>query len=159
MRTIVDLYPQYRDRTYGDKILVSIYYLRVMIERHLEKRLEPFGISAAQFRALSVICEAGEAGMPVYNLQQFVTEPGNGDVSRMIKRLENAGWVKRCPNKEDRRSVLAVATPEGCDLIERLTSKRETLEIDMPELDDEKGKALYDNLQIMVDCFAKKRWR
>lgn len=157
MRTIVDLYPQYRDRTYGDKILVTIYYLRVMMERHLEKRLEPFGISAAQFRALSVICEAGQAGMPVYNLQQFVTEPGNGDVSRMIKRLEKSGWVKRCPNKEDRRSVLAVVTPLGAELISKLTDKRETLEIDMPELNEEKGKALYDHLQIMVDCFSKMR--
>lgn len=157
MRTIVDLYPQYRDRTYGDKILVTIYYLRVMMERHLEKRLAPFGISAAQFRALSVIFEAGEAGMPVYNLQQFVTEPGNGDVSRMIKRLEKAGWVKRCPNKEDRRSVLAVVTPLGAELISKLTEKRETLEIDMPELNEEKGKALYEHLQIMVDSFSKMR--
>src|SRR5690348_14234938 len=104
MKTIVDLYPQFRDRSYGDKILVTIYYLRVMMERHLEKRLEPFGITASQFRALSVLAEAGEEGIPVYNLQQFVTEPGSGaDVSRMVIRLEKAGWVKRRPHPNDRR--------------------------------------------------------
>src|SRR4051812_22409823 len=102
MKTIVDLYPQYKDSSYGDKILVTIYYLRVMLERHIENRLHPFGISAAQYRALSVIVEAGADGMPVYNLQQFVTEPGNADVSRMILRLEKAGWVKRVPNKKDK---------------------------------------------------------
>lgn len=154
MKTIIDLYPQHKDRSYGDKIFLSIYYLRVMIERQLEQRLEPFGITATQYRALTVILEAGEEGIPVYTLRQFVTEPSQGDVSRMIIRLERNGWVKRQPSKEDKRKVYAFATSKGKRLINELNIERKALELDMPALTEEKAKVLYEYLQIMVDAFA-----
>ncbi|MBL0309278.1 MAG: MarR family transcriptional regulator [Bacteroidetes bacterium] len=155
MRTIVDLYPQYKDQSYGDRILVSIYYLRVMIERHLETRLAPFGITATQFRTLYVIREAKEEGIAVYNLRQFVSEPSSSDVSRLVARMEKAGWVKRGKNKIDKRQVLIFATKSGEELIAQLTSDRKTLELDMPELNEEVGEELYQHLQILVDSFTK----
>jgi DNA-binding MarR family transcriptional regulator len=42
------------------------------------------------------------------------------DITRLLDRLEEAGWIERRRSTEDRRRVEASLLPEGRDLLTRL---------------------------------------
>ena len=89
------------------------------IARAVHRELRERGLTGAQLRIMRVLADAGDSGVKLNEISQqlYVT---SGNVTGLIDRLEEAGHLARVPHPDDRRITLAVLTPAGRDLFERI---------------------------------------
>jgi len=87
--------------------------------RALHRELRDHGLTGAQLGILGVLADAGSSGVKLNEIshQLCVT---SGNVTGLIDRLEEAGHLERVPHPDDRRITLAVLTPAGRDLFEKI---------------------------------------
>jgi DNA-binding MarR family transcriptional regulator len=72
-------------------------------------------VSFPQFFLLGHLCTMGPLGMSrIADLMNHSTPAATG----LVQRLEKLGYVRRTPEKEDRRKVTVTATPKGIRLVE-----------------------------------------
>lgn len=85
----------------------------------LERLFAPFGISATQYNALRILRGAGSAGLCRNELRdRMLTRMP--DVTRLLDRMEDAGWVTRGRVASDRRLVSTRITRKGSRLLDEL---------------------------------------
>lgn len=92
---------------------------KAAISRAVHRELRERGLTGAQLRIMSVLADAGAGGIKLNEISQqlYVT---SGNVTGLIDRLEEAGHLARVPHSEDRRITLAVLTPAGRDLFDKI---------------------------------------
>jgi DNA-binding MarR family transcriptional regulator len=77
------------------------------------------GLSGPQYNVLRILRGAAGDGLPCLEIAgQMITRMP--DITRLVDRLETAGFVERCRTDADRRVVLVKITPAGLELLERL---------------------------------------
>lgn len=84
-----------------------------LVDVYIQRLLKPHGISVSDHRVLSTLRlqPRGERATPQdLNRVARITSAG---MTRTLDRLEDAGYVDRVPNPEDRRSVLIGLTDAG----------------------------------------------
>ncbi len=84
-----------------------------LIDVYMQRLLKPHGISVSDHRVLSTlrIMPRGHPATPQdLNRVARITSAG---MTRTLDRLEDAGYVDRVPNPDDRRSVLVGLTDAG----------------------------------------------
>ncbi|WP_411282296.1 MarR family winged helix-turn-helix transcriptional regulator [Gemmatimonas sp.] len=86
------------------------------VERALAWALEPFGVTTAQFELLLVIERHHNSGAGCSELAKHLAAPGP-DVTRMLDRLDSAGFVARKRDNKDRRVVQTELTEKGGQLL------------------------------------------
>jgi len=81
-------------------------------------------LTHSQYVALWTLCLAADAqvGIPVSAVSDGLLNRAS-DTTRLLDRLEKAGFVERLPNPTDRRGVLVRATPAGRERFEAVTPK------------------------------------
>lgn len=89
---------------------------RVM-RRSFERRSNPYGLSTAQWRLLVILGRDGPSSQR-HLAETLDIEPIS--VSRLIDRMEAAGWVERRPNPADRRARIIVATARAQQIHTRI---------------------------------------
>lgn len=78
-----------------------------LIRRRFEQRAASYGLSSAQWRLLVHVLREG--GVTQARLaERLEIEPIS--VSRLVDRMEQAGWVARQPDPGDRRIKVIIAT-------------------------------------------------
>lgn len=83
----------------------------------LEKVLEPAGITLAQYNVLRILRGSDDDGLCRNDLRdRMLTRMP--DVTRLLDRMEAAGWVRRTRDAEDRRMVNTRITEEGLQLLD-----------------------------------------
>ena len=88
-----------------------------LIRRRFELRGQAFGLSSAQWRLLVHLVREGSASQArIAELLEI--EPIS--VSRLVDRMEQAGWVERRASRGDQRLVEVHLTPAGRALGRRL---------------------------------------
>ncbi len=77
------------------------------------------GLTNPQYNVLRILRGAGEPGLPCQEVaaRMVTREP---DVTRLIDRLEQAGWVQRARSSTDRRVVRVAITEPGRELVASL---------------------------------------
>jgi DNA-binding MarR family transcriptional regulator len=93
------------------KLLWSIVHAGNRIQDRLEGAVAETGLSLAKLNALRHLVEAKEP-MALGQLAEKIACV-KSNVTQLVDRLENDGLVKRVPDPDDRRSVLAAVTEEG----------------------------------------------
>lgn len=94
------------------------------LQRSVEKALSVHGISLGQFDILATLRRQGPEGrMTPKQLMRSVMLSSGGMTSR-LDRLEEAGWIRRYADPEDRRGVLIALTAKGRRLIDAATQTR-----------------------------------
>jgi DNA-binding MarR family transcriptional regulator len=89
------------------------------------KLFREHGISDPQYNALRILRGQGKP-MHIHQIaERMVAE--QTDISRLIVRLDKAGWVKRDPCAQDRRVVWIDLTPKGRALLKKLERPVERL--------------------------------
>jgi DNA-binding MarR family transcriptional regulator len=88
----------------------------------LERVVEPYGLSLAQYNALRIIRGAGRAGIPTLAIRERMIEEGT-TITRLLDKLEGAGLVRRERTLPDRRQVICYVTDAGTRLLADLDSK------------------------------------
>ena len=92
-------------------LLWQIIHAGRLIEERLEAALGETGLSLAKLKALRYLVEA-DAPMALGQLAEKIACV-KSNVTQLVDRLENDGLVRRAPDPNDRRSVLATVTAEG----------------------------------------------
>ncbi|OCC09189.1 MarR family winged helix-turn-helix transcriptional regulator [Streptomyces sp. PTY087I2] len=91
----------------------SVLALHSFVERRLAHALQRrFGVGLSEYRALEVLTQA-EKGE--HRMQELADRIGLGQssVTRLVGRLESAGYAYKDTCADDKRGVYAVITDEG----------------------------------------------
>jgi DNA-binding MarR family transcriptional regulator len=108
-------------RTPAEEATLSIARTATMIRRHLSAVIEPAGISLNQYNVLRILRGAGPAGLPTLAVRDRLIEEAPG-ITRLVDKLEAAGYVLRERSTPDRRQVICYITPAGLALLKKLDS-------------------------------------
>lgn len=103
----------------GAEAIIGIMRTSAIIERHIESIVSREGITQQQYNVLRILRGAGEAGIPTLAIRDRMIDASPG-VTRLLDRLERAGYAQRERSAPDRRQVVCRITPEGLALLARL---------------------------------------
>src|ERR1700751_5923617 len=85
----------------------------------VEQFFRPFDITPSQYNVLRILRGAGTDGLCRNEISERMVT-ATPDMSRLLDRMERAGWVQRERAGEDRRQVSTYITKSGRELLERL---------------------------------------
>ena len=112
--------------------------------------LKELGLTYTQYVALLVLWERNEATVGELCERMMLD---NGTVSPMLKKMEQAGWVRRTRSAGDERVVVVALTEEGRALQEKAQSVPLRVASCIP-LSADKGRELYDLLYELLGNLA-----
>jgi DNA-binding MarR family transcriptional regulator len=84
-----------------------------------DRRAREIGLTRAQWSTIS--CVRGKPGATQHMIATLL-EVGDVTAGRSIDRLEEAGWVERRPDPQDRRVYRIYATDAAAPVLARLTA-------------------------------------
>jgi DNA-binding MarR family transcriptional regulator len=99
-----------------------------ILKRRLTDALAPFGLTLAQFTALSVLEARGEASNAQLAERSFITPQSANEV---MMAMSARGWVTREPDPNHGRIVVLRLTAEGHDIVRRCMKVVEKIEKEM----------------------------
>ena len=99
-------------------------HLRVVVARTARRLRQEAGtdLSPSQTSALAAIERHGPLTPSELAACERIQRP---TATRVLARLEEAGWVTRAADPQDRRSSLVSITPEGRALLEKLRTRKD----------------------------------
>src|SRR5213594_2795653 len=92
-------------------LVLSFLATAESVEARLDAAVSPLGLSLAKLGVLNLLAEAKQP-LPLYELAK-IQKCVRSNITQLVDRLEKDGLVRRRPDPEDRRSVLAELTPAG----------------------------------------------
>jgi DNA-binding MarR family transcriptional regulator len=106
-------------RSRSQEALVTLFRTVDTVRRSMAEAVAPMGLTVQQYNVLRILRGAGTPGLPTLEVASRMIEQTPG-ITRMMDRLEKAGWVtrERCPT--DRREVHCRISPAGLDLLASL---------------------------------------
>ncbi len=119
------------------------------VEKRIRNLLkEEFNITLPQFDVLSAL-ERSPKGLTMGQLSTMLMV-SNGNVTGVINRLAEEGFIVRNPLKDDRRTFVAKLTPDGRKRFRKMAKTHEKWIDDMyTNLNDGEIQELMDSLYIM----------
>jgi MarR family transcriptional regulator, organic hydroperoxide resistance regulator len=89
------------------------------LQTRVEARLKEFGLTGTQYNALRILRGAGQEGLPCREIgERMITR--DPDVTRLLDRLEDRGFVQRARAKLDRRVIYGKITAAGLKLLREM---------------------------------------
>lgn len=96
-----------------DFVCFSLGLAARRVQRHYERALAQYGLTAGQFLALTVLWR--EDGLKFKELAERLAIEGP-TLTGALDRLERAGYVERRDDPDDRRSLRIWVTPKGREI-------------------------------------------
>src|SRR6201996_1272143 len=88
------------------------------LSRAVDQFFRPYGITPSQYNVLRILRGAGAEGLCRNEISaRMVT--ATPDMSRLLDRMEKAGWVRREQAEGDRRQVSTFITKPGLEKLEK----------------------------------------
>src|SRR5690625_1568461 len=95
---------------------LSIIRTSSMLTDAFERMLKPHGITSTQFNVLRILRGAGDTGLCRNEIgDRMITRMP--DVTRLLDRMEEAGYIARERSTEDRRMVRTFLADKGYELL------------------------------------------
>ena len=89
------------------------------LQAQVEARLKEFGLTGTQYNALRILRGAGPEGLPCREIgERMITR--DPDVTRLLNRLEDRGFVDRTRATCDRRVVYGKITTGGLKVLREM---------------------------------------
>ncbi len=122
---------------------------------HLRERIEAVcarhQVTGGQYNVLRVLRGAHPDGYPRWDIARRLIER-SPDVTRLIDRLAEGGWVERVRSEQDRRLSVTRITTKGLKLLERMRGEIEAIQADLARrLPDREARALADLCARLYD--------
>jgi DNA-binding MarR family transcriptional regulator len=95
-------------------LLAIIELLPASLDAQLRR---DFGLTRFEYNVLAMLSESVDDRAPMSSLA-FLTNGSLSRLSHAVSKLEQRGWVRREPSVSDRRSMVAILTPEGRAMVE-----------------------------------------
>jgi DNA-binding MarR family transcriptional regulator len=125
--------------------------LAALLERAIERALQPLGLSFADFDVLNTLRRLGEPAGTYPKLLAASALITSGAMTARLDRLERAGLIQRLPDASDRRAIRIRLTPEGARRASRALNA--VLEADralLEPLDDSERRSLATSLKRLL---------
>lgn len=103
-------------RSRREELFLALLRTAAVVRRPLAKVVEDHGLSLAQYNVLRILRGAGEDGLPTLAIRERMIEEAAG-ITRLIDKLERAGYVQRSRDATDRRQVYCRITDAGTRLL------------------------------------------
>ena len=89
------------------------------LQAQVEAWLKEFGLTGTQYNALRILRGAGPEGLPCREIgeRMIARDP---DITRLLNRLEDRGFVERTRARHDRRVIYGKITAAGLKLLHDL---------------------------------------
>src|SRR4051812_25364605 len=105
------------------EVVGRVIVLAQYLERSVHEALAPHGLSLGQFDILATLRPQPDGRLtPTQPMQSVMLS--SGGMPNRLDRLEEAGWIRREPDPEDRRGVVVGLTRKGRTLIDAATEAR-----------------------------------
>jgi len=118
-----------------------------LLRRNFNRRVQGLGLTQAQWQALIYISR--NPGMTQSRLAEIL-EVQPISVARLIRRMEAAGWVRRCPDPSDRRAVNLHLTEKTEPILEKMQEHAAELRAQaFAGIDEEDLQTMMQNLLVM----------
>jgi len=89
------------------------------LQTQVEAQLKEFGLTGTQYNALRILRGAGPEGLPCREIgERMITR--DPDITRLLNRLEDRGFVQRTRAKHDRRVIYGKITAAGLKLLREM---------------------------------------
>lgn len=106
-------------RSPGHEAAVVLLRTADVVRQAYGPAIEPRGLTFQQYNVLRILRGAGDAGLPTLAIRDRMIDASPG-VTRLVDRLERAGYARRRRSAPDRRQVMCHITPAGLALLARL---------------------------------------
>ncbi len=106
-------------RSLQQEVMLSLQRTADQLNASVAAVLKPFGVSPTQYNVLRILRGAEPNGHRCSEIgERMVTrEP---DITRLLARMEKAGWISQHRSSEDRRVVITRITGSGLKLLKDL---------------------------------------
>jgi MarR family transcriptional regulator for hemolysin len=135
-------------KTSIEELGILIHDTGRLMRKNFEQRGQAYGLSSAQWRLLMrVVREQNPTQARLAELMEI--EPIS--VSRLIDRMEQGGWVKRCAHESDRRVNRVVPTDKSLSAYSKIKAVAgDVFEDALQGVDEEQRQALMSALVTMI---------
>jgi DNA-binding MarR family transcriptional regulator len=106
-------------RSKKQEATIALLRTASVVSRTLSRVLEPWNLSLAQYNALRIIRGAGSDGIATLAIRERMIEEGT-TITRILDKLQEAGYISRERSEPDRRQVVCVATTAGSRLLDKI---------------------------------------
>lgn len=104
------------------KILANLHYTHFHLMDRYKRTLERYNLTPIQSNVLGIIGYRHPDAISLEGIKALVLEP-NSDVSRTVDRLKEKGFVKKAPDKDNRRKICINVTPKGLKIMTRINEE------------------------------------
>jgi DNA-binding MarR family transcriptional regulator len=120
-----------------------------VVGREITEVLKPFGVSPTQYNVLRILRGAGPSGLACGEIgERMITQ--DPDITRLLDRMEKAGWIERTRDSRDRRVVMTRLTRLGKKLTEDLEEPLARMERQvLKKVGEKRLRDLVDLLDVM----------
>jgi len=120
-----------------------------VLQAHVEARLKKFGLTGTQYNALRILRGAGPDGLACREIgERMITR--DPDITRLLNRLEDRGFVERARARHDRRVIYGKITAAGLKLLREMDNPIEKHGREMlSHVGPEKLKQLIELLELV----------
>lgn len=101
------------------RAFINIIYTGSWLVGKLNQVMKPYGITEPQYNVLRILKGQHGNAINLFEIQSRMVQPMS-NVSRLIDKLLNKGFVSRTERKENRRMVDISITDKGLQLIDDL---------------------------------------
>jgi DNA-binding MarR family transcriptional regulator len=101
------------------EVYLSILRTASELSYTVDQFFRPFDITPSQYNVLRILRGAGADGLCRNEISERMLT-ATPDMSRLLDRMEKAGWVTRERAEEDRRQMSTHITKSGMELLARL---------------------------------------
>ena len=101
------------------EVFLNILRTADLLDQGLEEALKPSGLTGTQYNVLRILRGAEPRGLACREIgaRMFTHDP---DVTRLLRRLERRGLIRRQREQQDRRVITTRITAEGLRLLGEL---------------------------------------
>ncbi len=136
--------------------LVRLARLALLIERFQLAVLEPFELTPGDYGVLAMLRRAGAPYALTPSQLYGRLQRSSGGMTKILKRLEDGGLVKRAPDPADGRGSLVSLTKAGLELQDRVFHAFLTASQDLlAKLSDAKLRASDRALRALLGSFEE----
>jgi DNA-binding MarR family transcriptional regulator len=101
------------------EVYLSILRTASELSYAADQLFRPFDITSSQYNVLRILRGAGADGLCRNEISERMVT-ATPDMSRLLDRMERAGWVTRERAEDDRRQVSTYITKSGMKLLETM---------------------------------------
>lgn len=102
-----------------EELYLSIIRTAAVLEHALGQALKPYKITPTQYNVLRMLRGAGAPGLCRSEVGERLVA-NVPDVTRLLDRMEDTGWIVRERSSGDRRFVTARISPCGLELVNKM---------------------------------------